>query len=202
VQGLFGGAGAILLWEAFLKPARERRSLAHMLAEEIGLNIQHAAAQLSYAKKHNPKGIPADFVLSEVVFNAVAARVGELPALAGDVVHLYQRVATMNRLPTDFSETLDRLRDLEAQNPADARVKQHRDLLDNMLVVYRSSLDTFINLGNEVLPKLREAARPWYRLDLLLRKPKYAHMTRIERDVDEHQNKLQTELRRARGEIA
>jgi hypothetical protein len=53
VQGLFGGTGATLFWEGILKPVRARRSLAHVLAEEVAHNLQYAAEQRLYLDKDN-----------------------------------------------------------------------------------------------------------------------------------------------------
>lgn len=178
IQGFFGGAGATLLWEGVLKPRRARRRVAHALAEEIALALTYAASQRLYVK-HLPKGVPGDFAMSDVVFNAVAAQLGELPELLGEIVIFYQGVRDLNHLPVGFAESLRAYRSAEV---ADQSIHQRE--LDSILGVYRSGLETCVDRANKLLPKLHKAAIPWYRFDRRLRKPRLLSLDQLAKDVD------------------
>jgi hypothetical protein len=179
LQGLFGGAGITLLWEGFLKPGRDRRSLAHVLAEELSLTVQYAAGQRLYIK-HNPKGMPGDFAICDAVFTAVAPRLGELPDLVGEIVLFYHGVRDLNRLPALYADALDQYR---RGKPPEQAI--HDRQMDSVLGVYRTGLEKCVERANALLPKLRRASIPWYRIDLRLRKPKVLSLDSLARDVDE-----------------
>jgi hypothetical protein len=180
VQGLFGGAGATLLWEGVIKPAKDRRSLAHVLAEEVSHNIQYAASARSFIL-HDPKRIPGDFSLSTMVFSSVADRLGELPELVNEIVLLYRRTEELNRLPETWAEALREYRLAREGGSSQTGVLETE--LASMLGVYESGLTKYINQANLVLPKLRRAAIPVYRPDLRLRKPRYRSIQDIDADV-------------------
>jgi hypothetical protein len=195
IQGLFGGAGAILLWEAVLKPIRERRALAHILAEEIAHNLQYAAGQRLYLEG-NPKGLPGDFRLSMLVFSAVAHRIGELPHLTGDTVLLYRRVDALNALPEKFAQALRDLNDSSGDSwEVRERKENARKESDTILTIYRQGLEKVVEDANAILPRLRAAARPWYRVDYMLRKKQTLDLQDMAGDV----MKLLERNRRARG---
>jgi hypothetical protein len=182
VQGLFGGAGATLLWEAFLKPAAERRSLAHVLAEEIAHNLQYAAGQRIYLN-HNPKGIPYDFALSRMVFDAIAPRIGELPEHVADIMLIYRHVESLNALPGAFSNAFDAYRVAQTAGGG-PRTEEHKRDLETMLGIYKDSLERLVNLSNALLPKLRRKAIPYYRPDLRLRRKPTLSLDDLAADVE------------------
>jgi hypothetical protein len=130
-------------------------------------NLQYAAGQRLYLD-HNPKGIPRDFSLSKMVFDAVASRIGELRAEVGDIVLVYRYIESLNALPEKFETILDQYR--IAQKTSDSQVDEHRGDLETTLGIYRDSLERLVNLLNNVLPRLRRRATPWYRIDLRIRR--------------------------------
>jgi len=178
VQGLFGGAGVTLLWEGLLKPTRDRRSLARVLASEISINIQYAAGQRLYLN-HNPSGIPSDFAMSDAVFEATAARIGDLPPnVIGEVVLLYGGLRDLNRIPASFALAL---REFRSKSGPDQKVVQME--LDSHFGVYRTSLEKFVERANVLLPKLHRIATPWFRIDLRLKKKRVLTLEDLARDV-------------------
>lgn len=180
LQGLFGGAGATLLWEGILKPHRDRRSLAHVLAVEISHNLQYAVGQRLYLNE-NPKGLPGDFRLSNLVFQSVADRVGDLQDLAGDVVLICRQVDELNALPEGFTRALDQY--LAARGTDQRREVEARAQLDSILSVYRTGLETLIGRLNAVLPQLRRRSIAWYRPDQRLAKPKLLKVDDVRKEV-------------------
>lgn len=142
--------------------------MAHVLAEEIGHNLQYAAGQRLNLNR-NPKGIPADFFLSVAVYHSVLPRIGELPKHVGEVVLLYRQFESLNELPKPFGEALERYHSPDGQ-PATLLVRLKEEM-NGYLGVYRTGLEDAVNRANTILPKLRSAAVPWYRIDMRMRKP-------------------------------
>lgn len=106
--GLFGGAGATLLWELWLKPRRERKQVARALSAEVSLNLRHLVAMSSVGMQTN-RAIPADFELSTLMFEAIADRVGELPLpVLSRLIPLYNRFRYLNRAATEYGALIDK----------------------------------------------------------------------------------------------
>ncbi len=185
IQGLFGGTGATLFWEGILKPVRARRSLAHVLAEEVGHNLQYAAGQRLLLDK-NPRGIPSDFSLSTQVYKALLPRIGELPRLVGEIVLLYRSIEALNAIPESFTVVFNKFHDPEGQ--PDYVLVQLEEQINGHLGVYRTGLESVVNRANTLLPKLRKASLPWYRIDTRLRKPKLLSLDELAKTVDQLAN--------------
>jgi hypothetical protein len=139
ISGLFGGVGATLLWEMFLKPRREKQSVGRTIAGETSLNLQMIALHLA-ARERSPNSIPADFRLSTLAFQALASQIGSLPSDARQlVILLYNRIEYLNRVVDLYAQLLDKLRTSAADNPhlptyqreADAAVEAFYRLLDS-----------------------------------------------------------------------
>jgi hypothetical protein len=199
LQGLFGGAGVTLLWEGIVKPSRERRSLAHVLAEEIGHNLQYAAGQRLYHEKE-PKIIPGDFTLSELVFSAIADRLGELPELTGEIVLCYRKAQALNAIPEAYTiilnEYLHAKEALATGLPGVSEKYQNAQTAVRAHIgVYRSGLEGFVATANTLLPKLRRAATPWYRFDIRMRKPNLLSLEDLAQDA----NRLADQRRKERS---
>jgi hypothetical protein len=173
VQGLFGWAGATLLWEAVLKPARERRSLSHVLADEVAVNLQIAAMQQEYVQR-NPKGIPADFAFVTVGFSALAGRLSELPTkLVGDVIVFYAALTEANKIPDRFGALVDERKGLGPPGPGSRGRLRHDQLeaeLDRVLVIFNGAINATVDRANALLPRLRRASVPRWRVDYLFRR--------------------------------
>ncbi len=70
--GLFGGIGAVLAWELFVRPVVQGRAIAEVLSAEVSFNLEYLTAAGLVAK---PNSIPMDFALSTSVFDSVIDRV-------------------------------------------------------------------------------------------------------------------------------
>ena len=182
IQGLFGGTGATLVWEGILKPVRARRSVAHVLAEEVAHNLQYSAGQRLLLDK-NPRGIPNDFSLSTGVYEALLPRIGELPKLVAEIVLLYRSIEALNAIPESFTVALNKLQDPEG-HPRHV-FTQLEEQVNAFLGVYRTGLESVVNRASTLLPKLRKASVPWYRLDLRLRKPKLLSLDELGKTVEQ-----------------
>lgn len=159
LTGLFGGAGATLLWETVLKPRRERRSVAQVLSAEVSLNLQLLAAALVGA---DAKKLPPDFRLSTMVFDAVAERIGELrPDDVGEVVFLYNHFTNLNRLVEFYVQYVDDLRACPPDAPHRGTIVSE---IQSCIRAFYGSIDKAVNRTNLVQPRLLRAAKPWWSL--------------------------------------
>jgi len=155
--GLFGGAGATLLWELALKPMRERRNVAEVLSAELSLNLELLAVAELYA---SPDNVPSDFELSTMVFDAMAERIGELPSqTVREVIFLYRYFKQLNELPKQYVKSVDDFRAVPADSP-------YRKAIENEI---RSCVEVFNSLVvkashrvNLTQPLLLAAALPWW----------------------------------------
>lgn len=157
VTALFGGAGATLLWELVLKPMRERRAVAEVLAAEVSLNLQLLAAAGSLA---NPRKIPPDFKLATRVFESIADKLGELPPqVVAEVVFLYHYFNELNEQPRAYVDCVKEIRGYELDS-ANYRATE-REIFANVAVFnqYVQKATVRINLTQ---PLLLRAAFPWW----------------------------------------
>ena len=164
--GLFGGAGATLLWEALLRPTLAQRALAEVLAAEVSINLQLLGAAASLA---NPKKIPPDFSMSTKVFESIVGRIGELsPRLVAEVVFLYRYFFELNEHPKAYVNCIKELRGYEpgSQNYSACE----REALGQISVFnqYVIKATTRIDL---VQPLLLKAAYPWWSFPRRWRRP-------------------------------
>src|SRR3954467_15148053 len=81
IQGALGGAGVTMLWEGLLKPRRERRSLAHVLAQEVEVNLQ-LAQLMKKDRTRDPRNLPPAETppFETLVYRTLLPRLGELPS--------------------------------------------------------------------------------------------------------------------------
>ncbi|MGE0554330.1 MAG: hypothetical protein AB7R55_12960 [Gemmatimonadales bacterium] len=172
IQGLFGGAGVTLLWEGLLKPRRELRSLARVLADEIEHDGQQGFRVMLYLAA-TKKERPGDLVFSTAVFDAVAARIGELGDVCAAVVLFYQRVAAIRLMPEQYDEDLARLRQIKLSTPTRFETREgpghtyaikaiERDL-DLTLVAMRDSCKSLGEQARVLVAALRRLSTPWWR---------------------------------------
>lgn len=172
--GLFGGAGATLLWELVLKPMRERRNVAEVLSAEVSLDLQLLAATELYARSDN---VPSDFELSTMVFDAMAERIGELPSqTVSEVIFLYQYFKHLNKLPKTYVKSVDDLRAAPADSP---RRKAVENEIRSCVEVFNSYVAKAIQRVNLTQPMLLAAAFPWWS------PRKYRHASSKELDLRE-----------------
>lgn len=153
--GLFGGAGATLIWELLFRPLRERRSLAEVLSAESSLNMQLLGAAQLYASATK---VPPDFEASTMVFDAVAARIGELPSQAvNEVIFLYRYFKQLNEMPRTYVALVDELRAQPAESPHGKTVERE---LQQCAAVFNNYVVKAINRCNITQPMLLKSAFP------------------------------------------
>jgi hypothetical protein len=92
-------------------------------------------------------------------------------------VLLYRQFEALNDLPKPFSDALERFHSPDGQHVL--TLGRLQEELNAYLGVYRTGLEAAVDRANTLLPKLRRAAIPWYRLDLRLRKPKLLSLEQL-----------------------
>ncbi len=158
VGGLFGGAGATILWEVFLRPVVVGRSVAEVLSAEISLNLELLAAVQSLGQKRT--GIPADLSLSTVAFDSLTDRIGDLPPnLIGEVVFLYKYFHELNSMPKAW---IDGVKELRGYGATSANYKSTERELRQLIGVFRQYVQKSVDRTNLVQPTLLKAAAPWW----------------------------------------
>ncbi|MHB1095567.1 MAG: hypothetical protein ACYC3F_05280 [Gemmatimonadaceae bacterium] len=158
IQGLFGGAAALLLWETLLKPMRERRSLSEVLAADLSQHLQAAAAGHIQRRAH-PKTVPGENPFPLGIFDAVTARVGELPsALVGDVVMIYRILRRLNECAARAARLCEQMQ--HTDHPE--RAGLFEELLVEHLADYERLLENFGERFATTQPRLIDCARPWW----------------------------------------
>lgn len=149
-----------------MRPKRERRALAEVLAAEISINMQLLAGAHQLA---SPTKVPPDIHFSTVVYESVLEKVGELPPdMVGEIVFLYGYFDELNEHPRMYTNLLAQLREL----PDDSK---HRLQIERELTtcakVFNSYVEKTINRVNLVQPHLLKAAFPWWSARRYQRRP-------------------------------
>jgi hypothetical protein len=108
VSGLFGGIGAIICWEVFIRPPRQGRDLAELLMMELSLNSGLLGSAIVSARSNQ---VPQDFRLATTLFTTHSGGLVHLPArLAGRVTNLYFVLDKINECPILYERYVDTLR--------------------------------------------------------------------------------------------
>lgn len=166
LAGLFGGIGATFVWEAFLRPVRERRNVAEVLSAEVSLNLQMLAGAHVHAR---PDKVPPDFELSTAVFDSVVARIGELPPdRVGEVILLYKFFRRLNAIPRTYEQYVDGLRATPDNAPHLALIRSE---IQQCIEVFNGHVVKAMDRCNVVQPELLRVAFPWWSLRRWTRKP-------------------------------
>ena len=148
---IISGAGGSALLELFWKPRQERRKVATTLMADILLNTELLLLQ-AHARVRNPKGIPDDFNLSLMGWDATSESLRELPAeLIKSLVLLYNRYRYLNSTAQNFGKSLDQYESLPDTDPRKQRLQRN---LDVYIDVFNTSLDKAIENGKTTLPQL------------------------------------------------
>ena len=160
IGGLFGGAGATLLWEVFVRPVITGRSVAEVLAAEVSMNLELLAEFQALSQKRS--GIPADLELSTIIFENLVDRIGDLrPDLVGEIVFLYKYFDQINETPKAW---VDGVEELRGYQPDSENYWKAEHELRQMIAVFKQSVEKAITRINLVQPKLLESASPWWSL--------------------------------------
>ncbi len=156
--GLFGGAGATVIWEIFLKPLRESRSVAEVLSAEVSINLQLlGAAQV----KASADKVPPEFELSTMVFDAVATQIGLLrPQVVNETIVLYRYFKQLNALPGTYARFVDDHRNARlTDSPYTLLIETE---LTTTVDVFNSYVVSAIQRANITQPLLLKSAFPWW----------------------------------------
>ncbi len=156
IGGLFGGTGAVLVWELMLRPLVHGRAIAEVLSAEVSLNLEYLTAASLVARGNT---IPMDFALSTSVFESVTDRIGDLPPnLVGEVVFLYRYFTELNKQPTAYGDTLKEYRN---HHPGSSNHQGLERELGSLIAVYNQNVHKAIARIQLVQPLLLKAASPW-----------------------------------------
>lgn len=169
IAGLFGGFGALAVWEGYLKPIRIQKRIADVLYIEIDQNLRRTVRAHLVFQRTGKRSI--DLTLSCLGFNAVASQISELPKEAIDCcIVTYNRFMYLNNL----SETWQRWelqRSLATDPDAHAKLTS---LIDASKNGYAKTSEAAMDSASEALIQLhtladRSDAPPRDRSDYLAR---------------------------------
>ncbi len=148
---LLAGAGGSALLELFWRPRRDRRRAAALLTAEVALNTELLLLQ-AHARQENPLGVPADFKLSTIGWEAASDLISELPPKAlRELVQLYAQYDAINKNVERFGEYLTQFQNASAGSTV---AQEAETLLLQTVDVFNTGIDATIDRGQRVLPVL------------------------------------------------
>jgi hypothetical protein len=157
IAGIFGGSGAVLLWELVIRSRVQGRAIAEVVSAEVSLNLEYLTVASMLAKSNK---IPADFALATSVFGSLTDRIGDLPSdLVGEVVFLYRYFEDLNRMPSSFGESLREFRSY--QPGTENHIACQRELAGGVAVFNQTVVKAIARI-QLVQPLLLDAASPWW----------------------------------------
>ena len=163
--GLFGGFASIALWEGIIKPRRDRKAIAVILAVEVERVLQ-VLINFRVNLTNDPHAAHVSLVAYNTMFQLVAR---ELPVLGADVcedvVDFYQSLAHVDQgLATAFSL-------LEAKRAEPQRSAQLDAERKAFLGEMRTGTAPVVDRGRALLVRLNEIAgrKGWERQERLQR---------------------------------
>ena len=158
LKGAVGWSAAGFINESLIKPSRARRRLAHVLAEEVAQNLRLLVLQTEFFKVA-PSELPADFKLSDTIYRAVVARIGELPdTLTGDLLLFYLRVENINTMMKDILIVHDLVEVIKRdpdRNGGIERLVAKQEYLRRAILVYKESFAVGLEQADLALRRLR-----------------------------------------------
>ena len=181
--GLFGGAGAIGLWELWLRPKQEGKHVASVLACELELNEERILATQIIRRQH-PKNVLRNLHLSDRGLNAYLDR---LATLSPDAVRLMLRYYwECDRARTIALTAYDEQRDLANSHDSTQREDLRHKLLESLRLL-DERLEEAVRISRDLRRQLYEVAGipPAKRLangDLERKAEEYAQRTLSERE--------------------
>jgi hypothetical protein len=162
--GLFGGAGATLVWELALRPGRTRRSVAKGLIAELAHNRSQLRVLAELRAENPPDSVPRSTDLSAAVYDAAGRDLSELSLRTLTLVHW--AYSCMRKLEVRSSNYWNHL---ESLGPAGATARD-LELRAMRIVHFDQSLGHAIDAVENALPALELAALPrWSRRRKALR---------------------------------
>ena len=155
VLALLAGAGGSALLELLWRPRRDRRRAASLLLAEVALNTELLLLQ-AHARMKNPLGIPSDFLMSTIAWDAASGLVSELPPKdVRALVQLYAKYGALNRHVEQFDAHLEAL---EAASPGTKAYEDAATFVARTIDVFNTGLDSTLADGQSLLPNLIKLA--------------------------------------------
>jgi hypothetical protein len=103
IAGLFGGFGAVVLWEGFVKRRITRRQVARLLFAEIHEHLHHLQ-QIVAKREQDPMTFPTSWPANPA-YSAIGAAIGEFPtALIVKIVAYYRTLETISSIIKEFDK--------------------------------------------------------------------------------------------------
>lgn len=159
VVGALVGSISTLLWEAFIKPKQEERSLAEMLAAELSLNLQILGGEIAQFRQ-NPRTVPMRSPMQVQIYEATLSRLGQVPLpLINKVVHTYRLLYRINWSAERANLVIEALGQLPDEDPEPTFL---RTRLEDEIAIYSRFSEEAARKLNELLPNLYKHASPWW----------------------------------------
>jgi hypothetical protein len=165
--GLFGGAGATLLWELILKPRRERQAVAGALFAELLRIEQYVKA---FLERSDRSRFPTEFHVSTFVFDSLTSRIGELHlSTLAELVGVYAKMHELNRIPAIARTLANEIREDSTSHRASLlRAELHSTtttFYDHLSVVHGAIHSAAAQVGTDAFRNWR----PWRSREVAVR---------------------------------
>jgi hypothetical protein len=151
IAGLFGGAGWSALWELWLRPRRDRVSIARALTAEIDGNVAIASSLLKTWDKTQP--VPSMLRFSTLIFSSVAPKIGAIEvSVLPDLVRLYRSFDNLS----EYSGISARI-----EEPGGWQGVQHIQNRRELADVFSNALQEMLSASMKVREALEKSAAGW-----------------------------------------
>jgi hypothetical protein len=154
LAGLFGGAGATLVWELAIKPRRERQAVARLLMAEMMLNRRIVINAQRGREAGTVTMPPSTRLLHATSYAASAQRLAELPIPVAIMVDWTYRYLDK------ITNTQERYWSVAMQNDSAGKRAQFEPVLGKINDHYWTLLDTSLELMEKALSALEFASLP------------------------------------------
>jgi hypothetical protein len=134
----------VFVWELVLRPQRERFQVAKLLRVEIQVNLRMLIRTRIW-REESPKGIVRDFFTTRIALEALAGRMGELPArVLDDVLRLYRSLEQLDTISERYRE---HMRELTTRPEGSAKLAEYDATRISALDAFDETLNTALDLG-------------------------------------------------------
>ncbi len=111
----------------------------------------------AHARQLNPRGVPSDFKMSTIAWDAASDLVSELPSrLIRKIVLLYGQYDATNRNVASFAVALT---EFKSAKIASSSARDAETMVLRIIDVFNTGLDATLARGQEVLPELATLAK-------------------------------------------
>jgi hypothetical protein len=193
LKGALGWSAASFVYEVFVKPSRGRRRLAHVLAQEVGHNLELIVLQLEYFTIA-PNELPADLKLADGVYKAVVGRIGELDDdVTGELILFYERVASINEQTSALVTLADAIAAIKRNPDAGGGIpalEMKVQQMNRAASVYKNTFATSAEQGDRLIRMLRVAETPLGKFGYRFRAKPQLDPAEARKRVAEHHDKM------------